>query len=284
MDDFSRFGDQYRNIYQVQEALQAAGLESSNLIIGIDFTKSNEWTGKHSFDGLSLHTITSRTLNPYEHAISIIGKALSDYDEDKLIPCFGFGDATTHDQKVFNFLRDGRPCVGIEGVLAQYRKILPHTILSGPTSFAPIINSAINVVKESGGQFHILIIIADGQVTGNIGMSRGRLSLQEKSSIDAIVDASNYPLSIVLVGVGDGPWDTMQLFDDAIPKRKFDNFQFVNYTEIVAKNRESEEREAAFALAALMEIPDQYKAIKYLQSESLPKGHGNKALILPPPI
>ena len=31
---------------QVTEALARAGLESSNLIVGVDFTKSNEWTGK----------------------------------------------------------------------------------------------------------------------------------------------------------------------------------------------------------------------------------------------
>lgn len=30
---------------QVTSALAQAGLESSNLIVGIDFTKSNEWTG-----------------------------------------------------------------------------------------------------------------------------------------------------------------------------------------------------------------------------------------------
>jgi hypothetical protein len=30
---------------QVTAALHEAGLESSNLILGVDFTKSNEWSG-----------------------------------------------------------------------------------------------------------------------------------------------------------------------------------------------------------------------------------------------
>jgi E3 ubiquitin-protein ligase RGLG len=35
---------------------------------------------------------------------------------------------------------------------------------TGPTSFAPMIETAIGIVDSSGGQYHVLLIIADGQV------------------------------------------------------------------------------------------------------------------------
>lgn len=47
--------------------------------------------GKLSFNRRCLHDI-GNTPNPYEQAISIIGRTLSAFDEDNLIPCFGFGD------------------------------------------------------------------------------------------------------------------------------------------------------------------------------------------------
>lgn len=126
--------------------------------------------GKVSFNNRSLHAIGD-TPNPYEKAISVIGKTLATFDEDNLIPCFGFGDGrvsilqfltvffffklsfsfhliisnyissiysllfviivTTHDQEVFSFQSDNLPCHGFEEVLACYRKIVPVLRMSG---------------------------------------------------------------------------------------------------------------------------------------------------------
>jgi len=246
---FQKFADRFQSLEEVQNGLRDCGLESSNLIIGVDFTKSNTWNGKKTFGGRCLHDVTPDIVNPYQEVIHIVGRTLSVFDDDNLIPVYGFGDVTTKDKGVFPFFLDGRKCVGFEEVLMRYNEITPNVVLSGPTSFAPLIREAIKIVKEEKS-YHILVIVADGQVD-NI-----------KETIAAIVEASNYPLSIVMVGVGDGPWDTMEQFDDNLPQRRFDNFQFVPYYNTMLR---AENREVRFSVAALQEIPDQYDAIKKLQ-------------------
>ena len=83
-----------------------------------------------------------------------------------------------------------------------------------------------------------------------------------------------------MVGVGDGPFDRMLEYDDRLPSRRFDNFQFVDFHSAtgmfsgssgsssskrgnstkVAKNNSA----TAFALHAMMEVPDQYRAMRKL--------------------
>lgn len=169
-------------------------------------------------------------------------------DDDGLIPAYGFGDMRTQDKSVFQ-LGVG-PCHGFEDLLARYTHVVPTLDLSGPTSFAPIIREAIAYVKRER-QYTILLIIADGQVN------------DVETTERCIVEASNYPISILICGVGDGPFGLMEEWDDKLPTRRFDNLQFVNYARIMAL--QPQHRDSTFAIAALQEIPEQYKAIQRLK-------------------
>jgi len=69
--------DEYRTLDDCSDALRKAGLESSNLIVGIDYTKSNEYTGKRSFGGKSLHFIGYNSPpNPYQKVLEVMGRTL----------------------------------------------------------------------------------------------------------------------------------------------------------------------------------------------------------------
>ena len=88
--------DQYHTLSEVQHAIREAGLESSNLIFGIDFTGSNQVTvssfiffilhdlifmhfqGEKTFGGKSLHDLSSK--NPYMEVIEYLGQTLEDFD------------------------------------------------------------------------------------------------------------------------------------------------------------------------------------------------------------
>lgn len=253
---FATIQDKFETLEAVQEALRKAGLESCNLIIGLDFTMSNHTSGAKSFGGRSLHHLEedaphhTHNLNPYQHTIGILGRTLAAFDDDGLIPLFGFGDATTQGHSCFQ-IGPLEGCHGFEEVLAEYQRVVPRLQFSGPTNFAPVIRRAINIVKQTT-KYHILILICDGLV------------INKADTEAAIVEASNYPLSIVIVGVGDGPFGEMHRYDDELPRRKFDNVQFVDFTKI-SSVVDPRYRDTAFAVAALQEIPEQYTAIQRLR-------------------
>jgi hypothetical protein len=46
-------------------------------------------------------------------------------------PCTFFLSASTHDQDVFCFSPDERPCNGFEEALDRYRELVPHLRLAG---------------------------------------------------------------------------------------------------------------------------------------------------------
>lgn len=265
--------DKYTNLDQLYQAIRESGLEGCNLIFGIDYTQSNEWQGVKTFGGKSLHHIQFGSPNPYQHVIHILGETMERFDEDKWIPAYGFGDLVTKDKYVFSLKYDEKgndiSCCGFSEVIQRYIEITPTKQLSGPTSFAPIIDKAVNIVAEKM-QYHILIIIADGMIN------------KTHETTESIIRASNFPLSIIVIGVGDGPWDEMEEYDDGLPQRNFDNFQFVNFNKIVQeckiKRKQENDFYTFFAICALQEIPEQYHAIQKLglmEKQQQLKNHNN---------
>uniref|UniRef100_A0A915LGB0 VWFA domain-containing protein n=1 Tax=Meloidogyne javanica TaxID=6303 RepID=A0A915LGB0_MELJA len=190
-----------QSLEALSEAMRKAGLESSNLIFGIDYTASNKYQGERSFNGRSLHSVDDKGIeNPYQQVIKIMGRTLAPFAGTQYgIPAFGFGDASTGDWSVFslNGTSEGE-CNDLDDVLRIYNQVTPNVDLSGPTNFAPLIYRSMEICYARK-DYHILVIIADGQVTN------------ERATRKAIVAACQYPLSIIVVGVGDGPWDMMKV-------------------------------------------------------------------------
>ncbi|KFM58214.1 Copine family protein 2, partial [Stegodyphus mimosarum] len=176
----------------------------------------------------------------------MLAPALSPFLHNQPIHAYGFGDVRTKDYDVFPLRPSGSTCPDIADVLDAYNHSARRVQRSGPTSLAPIIRRATDLVKRTQ-VFHILLIITDGQMRP-----------EDTPTRHALVQASKCALSIVAVGVGDGPWRALEEWDERVPDRLFDNFHFVNYHRVVRSARNAE---AALALHSLMEIPDQYQTI-----------------------
>lgn len=71
--------DSYETMKQFTEALKSAGLEKYNLLVAIDFTKSNTWQGDNTFDGKCLYFLTSRSGKPL---LPTYGSAFSRVDQN----------------------------------------------------------------------------------------------------------------------------------------------------------------------------------------------------------
>ncbi|DBA04555.1 TPA: hypothetical protein N0F65_011103, partial [Lagenidium giganteum] len=180
------------------------GLEIS-LMVGIDYTQSN---GNPS-DPSSLHFLHSG-FNDYQAAIGATGAILEEYDQDKRFPVYGFGGWVNGDvNHCFSLTFDPtHPEVeGVDGILQAYTNSFNIVQLYGPTHFAPLIRQAISITRHftamepNSQKYFVLLIITDGVI------------MDMQQTIDAIVEASFLPMSIVIVGVGNADFSAMNALD-----------------------------------------------------------------------
>mmetsp|Transcript_27422 Transcript_27422/g.54902 ORF Transcript_27422/g.54902 Transcript_27422/m.54902 type:complete len:538 (-) Transcript_27422:249-1862(-) len=245
----------------------AGGCEIS-LITAIDFTGSN---GDPELPS-SLHYISpTGAMNPYQGAISAVGRILDEYDTNKRYPVYGFGAKVREDDDSMSECQhclplneggrvggDSTEVHGIPGILKAYKDCIPKLFFSGPTLFAPLINAATGIAagancRQEQQKYTVLLIITDGMIN------------DMEATKAAVVAASGQPMSIIIVGVGSADFSGMKVLDDdkgslraggkAVER---DIVQFVQHTN---------EEFPILAQKVLEEIPDQL--LKYMESHHI---------------
>lgn len=221
--------------------------------VAVDFTASNG--DPRSPD--SLHYLNPGIgENQYTAAIRAVGSIIQDYDTDKMFPALGFGALIPPQGQVSHaFYLNGSPnnpyCTGVEGILQAYYNTLNHVKLYGPTNFAPVIQNLIKIAcGQDGRNYFVLLIITDGLISDMLDTKL------------AIIEASQLPISIIIVGVGNTDFSNMDLLD-ADGKRLSsqgrvadrDIVQFVEMQRFVAQN--GQVSQSFLAKEVLAEIPDQ---------------------------
>ena len=138
---------------------------------------------------------------------------------------------------------------GIEGIMYAYNQAVQSVQLSGPTIFSQVLQTATGLSSSGldGSQYFTLLIITDGVIT------------DMENTKNAIVAACDYPLSILIVGVGPADFSRMEeldgddevLRDSNGRKASRDIVQFVAMRDFKGKSAQ------AFSSELLAEIPAQ---------------------------
>ncbi|XP_042991159.1 protein BONZAI 3-like isoform X2 [Carya illinoinensis] len=224
-----------------------------NFMVAVDFTASNG----NPQNPDSLHYIDpSGQLNSYQKAIMEVGEVIQFYDSDRRFPAWGFGGKTFDGTISHCFNLNGSAgsfeVEGVEGIMSAYASALHNVTLAGPTLFGQVIKRAAQIASQSisynNKKYFVLLIITDGVLT----------DLQETK--DALVKASDLPLSILIVGVGGADFGQMEVLDADKGQRLESSTDRVATRDIVqfVPMRDVHGGQISVVQALLEELPGQF--------------------------
>jgi len=93
----------------------------------------------------------------------------------------------------------------VAGILQAYQQAINSVKLYGPTNFTPILQAVMQManqyVDQNNQKYFIFLIITDGEIT------------DMDQTLTSIIQMSNLPISVVIVGVGPASFDKMTTLD-----------------------------------------------------------------------
>jgi Copine/C2 domain len=224
-----------------------------NVVVAIDFTGSN---GDPRVPG-TLHHLDANSMNQYEKALSSIVGILAAYDTDQMFPVLGFGAKFGGSINHCFRCGDKEEVRGVKGVLEAYDQVFKSgLVMSGPTVFTEVMEmaaaratSSFQAAQRRGQQsYTILLIVTDGEVS------------DKYATAQCLERISSAPLSVVIVGVGDADFSSMQFLDDSAGPGKRDIAQFVQFNKHSSNS-------VALSSETLREVPDQL--VQYFQRSQI---------------
>ena len=233
--------------------------------IAIDCTGSNGEIKSPS----SLHHLGYGTENQYAKNIRKIGEVIAQYDSDQRYAVYGFGAKVpmlghgVHHAFPMNMNLDDPTVAGVKGIIDAYTSGIQKITLNGPTILGDILNLTENKVRQFSNphNYHILLIFTDGQVN----------DLEE--CIAKVIELSMLPVSVIIIGLGNGPFDGMEVLDcdgtDARGRRKMLTMGGVSASRDIVQFVEARKFPSIDDLCSkvLEEIPSQVE--QYMQLHNL---------------
>jgi hypothetical protein len=187
---------------EVEEKIQNSIIDYINKGLNISAVIAYDFTGSNGDPKTpnSLHYLNGR--NQYRDATNSIIPIIDQYDSDGKYPVYGFG--MTYDNKTVKHAQLlAADAAYSDGVVMTYENTLRANgfALAGPTYFAPIIRK-VSAELDDNNTYTVLVIFTDGAIC------------DMDATIDAIVDASSKPMSIIIVGIGPADFGAMNRLDN----------------------------------------------------------------------
>jgi hypothetical protein len=190
-----------------------------SMIVGINFSTSAHKNKRQFVFQNGESKGDKDEMDDYEKSILTVGEIINCYGKEEVFPVYGFG-AENSDCFSCNF-EDNPEVTTIEGVLETYQ--LAHTIAlpSETTNFNKIVKQAAKIAKESKANiYHVLLILTDDKID------------DIHQTIREIIKASEFSLSIVIVGIGNYSFNVLSKLpknQELLEKSKREILQFIPF-------------------------------------------------------